>query len=85
MYFYTISDYVDNSFVRSSDLKNITQDGVYRYLRELNNTANKKEHDSVKGKHELMAMRTIRRKGKLTEGTTLLFIIINCLFYELFS
>jgi len=63
---------VDKNFEKFS-LKTVAQDGLYMYLRELNNTANKKERDALRIKEcekpdLVKAKRTKRKRGGVTEG-----------------
>jgi len=66
-------DYVDKGFLQKSDLKAVTQDGAYMFMRELNNTASKKERDAIRDAdperaNEAKAQRVQRKRGQVTEG-----------------
>ncbi len=41
-------DNVDKAFVQKLDLKSVTQDGAYMFMRKLNNTASMKDRNTLK-------------------------------------
>ncbi len=64
---------MNKSFEKSNELKAVTHDGLYMYMRELNNTANKKDRDTLRDKNperlnEIKVKRTSRKRGNITEG-----------------
>lgn len=66
-------------------LKSVTQDGAYRYMRELNNTANKKEASMIRDQslercNEIKVKRTSRKRGHVTESKSLFISFL--LFYK---
>jgi hypothetical protein len=69
-------DFVDKNFVKNTDVESVTKDGAYKYMRELNNTASKKDRDNKRDAdpercNELKVKRIRRKRGQVTEGNSI--------------